>query len=92
MKSKLSFLIIAFLLFTAFFAKAQMQIGGQTLYGNEWIVDGQDYFKITVEKDGIYQLSYQALNDAGIFSTGTNPTGGQLKMCKCDSELIESSP
>lgn len=80
MKSKLSFLTITLLLFTAFFAKAQMQIGSQTLYGNEWIVEGQDYFKVTVGEDGIYRLSYQALSNAGVFSGGNVPIGEQLKM------------
>ncbi|MGK0390487.1 MAG: hypothetical protein ACI94Y_003240 [Maribacter sp.] len=44
------------------------------------MVDGQDYFKITLEEDGVYKLSYQALNNAGVFSGGAIPTGEQLKM------------
>lgn len=44
---------------------AQMWNGQDTLYGNEWIDYGQTYFNIKVAEDGIYQIDYQALNNAG---------------------------
>ena len=37
-------------------------------YGNEWIVPGQQYYKIKVARDGLYRLDYQYLQQAGIRS------------------------
>ena len=34
--------------------------------GNEWIVPGQQYYKIKIVKDGLYKLDYQYLTQAGI--------------------------
>ena len=34
--------------------------------GNEWIVPGQQYYKIKIVKDGLYKLDYQYLTRAGI--------------------------
>ncbi|MET4073781.1 C25 family cysteine peptidase [Hymenobacter sp. UYCo722] len=34
--------------------------------GNEWIVPGQQYYKVKIVKDGLYKLSYQYLTQAGI--------------------------
>jgi hypothetical protein len=45
---------------------AQMVVGSDTLYGNEWIRYDQTYFKINVGNDGIYRLDYQSLADAGV--------------------------
>ncbi|MFD2785120.1 C25 family cysteine peptidase [Hymenobacter rubripertinctus] len=38
-------------------------------YGNEWIVPGQQYYKIKVARDGLYRLDYQYLQQAGLRST-----------------------
>ncbi|OWP62763.1 hypothetical protein CDA63_12705 [Hymenobacter amundsenii] len=35
-------------------------------YGNEWIVPGQQYYKIKVSQDGIYRLDYQYLQRTGV--------------------------
>ncbi|MCA8829475.1 putative type IX secretion system sortase PorU2 [Hymenobacter pini] len=45
-------------------------------YGNEWIVPGQQYYKIKVARDGLYRLDYQYLQRAGI--SGVNPQRLQL--------------
>jgi Peptidase family C25 len=45
---------------------AQMVVGNQKLYGNEWIDYTQIYVKIPVAQDGIYRLTASALQTAGI--------------------------
>lgn len=40
---------------------AQMLIGSDTLYGNEWINYDQTYYKIMVAQDGIYRIPQSAL-------------------------------
>jgi hypothetical protein len=52
--------LLALLLGT--FSAAQAQSGA---YGNEWIVQGQPYYKIKVWRDGIYRLDYAYLNRLG---------------------------
>ena len=58
-------LLLAFLLFP-FLAVAQMWNGVDTLYGNEWIDFNKEYYKIPVAEDGIYRISYEQLQAAGI--------------------------
>jgi hypothetical protein len=53
-----------FLLFVAFHAIGQ--------YGDEWIQFSQRYFKIPVAREGIYRISYDALQQAG-FPVTENP-------------------
>jgi hypothetical protein len=64
---------------TSFFlaGKAQMEIDGKLLYGNEWIDYNKAYLKLTVDQKGIYKVTYQDLIDAGI-SSGFQ--GAQLVM------------
>jgi hypothetical protein len=45
-------------------------------YGNEWIVPGQQYYKIKVTKDALYRIDQQYLAQAGI--SGVNPQRIQL--------------
>ena len=45
---------------------AQMVVGNQKLYGNEWIDYSQTYVKIPIAQDGIYRLTATALQAAGI--------------------------
>ena len=47
-------------------ASAQMQVGPDILYGNEWIDFEKTYYKIKVPEDGIYRISYAAMADHGI--------------------------
>ncbi|GAB3584856.1 putative type IX secretion system sortase PorU2 [Hymenobacter daeguensis] len=44
--------------------------------GNEWIVSGQQYYKVKIVKDGLYKLDYQYLTQAGI--TGVAPRQLQI--------------
>ncbi len=48
------------------------------LYENSWINYNQDYFKIKIVRDGIYRISTQALNFAGLTTTGIDPRKLQL--------------
>jgi len=34
--------------------------------GEEWIEEGQNYFKFDVAEDGVYRISYEVLKDAGV--------------------------
>lgn len=54
---------------------AQMNINGQTFYGNEWIDYNKTYYKIKVAEDGLYKLDYKTLADIGFFSQGKNAQG-----------------
>ncbi|MFZ4543067.1 MAG: C25 family cysteine peptidase [Saprospiraceae bacterium] len=45
---------------------AQMTIGSQVLYGNEWINYNQNYCKIQVAADGIYRLTGAELKKSGV--------------------------
>jgi len=56
---------------------AQMEIGGKTLFGNEWIDYSKEYLKIVVRKNAIYKLSYEDLRNAGFPASWQ---GSQLKL------------
>jgi hypothetical protein len=56
--------------------------GTDTLYGNEWIDYTQSYFKIKVAEDGMHRLSYNDLDNAGIFSGTIIPQGQNLQLFK----------
>ncbi len=43
-----------------------MPVDGQILYGNEWIDYNKTYFKILIEEDGLYRVSKQELEIAGL--------------------------
>ena len=64
MKTKHVLLLVIVLL--SAHAYAQMWNGQDTLYGNEWINYDQSYFKIPVAEDGIYRLSTEVMEAAGI--------------------------
>ncbi len=49
-----------------FAANAQMTIGRDSLFGNEWIDYSKTYFRMPVSADGIYRLSSATLTAAGI--------------------------
>lgn len=44
-----------------FFSNAQAQT-----YGNEWIVDGQSYYKLSLWQTGVYGVSFSELSAAGV--------------------------
>jgi hypothetical protein len=58
-------------------------VRAQQLVGNEWIVPGQQYYKVKIIKDGFYRLDYQYLTRAGI--SGVAP--GQLQIWRRGREL-----
>jgi len=58
-------ILLTYLCIGACTLSAQMEINGITLYGNEWIDYDKTYWKVTVAEDGMYQLGYQQLLDAG---------------------------
>ncbi|MDO7876248.1 C25 family cysteine peptidase [Hymenobacter sp. ASUV-10] len=66
-------LMLAFLLALAGGQSAQAQ---QLVYGNEWIVPGQQYFKLKLPRTGLYKIDYQYLTAAGI--AGVAPQNLQL--------------
>ncbi|MCC2546649.1 C25 family cysteine peptidase [Hymenobacter sp. BT175] len=72
-KHYLLYLLLTLLLAGPAAGSAQAQSGP---YGNEWIVPGQQYYKIKVLRDGLYHLDYQYLTRAGI--SGVNPRQFQL--------------
>jgi hypothetical protein len=49
-----------------FVTNAQMTIGRDSLFGNEWIDYSKTYFRIPVSADGIYRLSTATLTAAGV--------------------------
>jgi hypothetical protein len=53
------FFVLAVFLLSAYLASAQP-------YANEWIVPGQDYYKILTYENGMYAVTGQDLQDAGI--------------------------
>ena len=64
---------------TFVFLLAMYTANGQP-YGNEWIKYNQDYYKIPVAENGIYQITYSELQNAGIpvGTGGINPKYIQL--------------
>ena len=55
---------------------AQRSVGGEVVYGNEWIVEGVDYAKVFVTEEGVYRVSLADLGPAG----WSGVTGADLKL------------
>lgn len=64
-KTLFAILFFAFLSTPQIFAQF-IVVGQDTLYGNEWINYNQTYFKIKVGQDGIYRVTSQSLENAGV--------------------------
>lgn len=64
------------LLFTFFSVFLGLQAFAQ--YGNEWVKFNQQYYKISLAKNGLYQLNYTDLQNAGFPVSTTNPQGIQI--------------
>lgn len=58
--------ILFLLLGLNFSGQAQMVVGNQTFYGNEWIDYSQTYVKIPIAQDGVFRLNASALQAAGV--------------------------
>ena len=67
--------------------QAQMWNGQDTLYGNEWInyENADRYYKILVEEDGIYRISFETLQQS--ISNLENITGSQLQLFHFGEEV-----
>ena len=65
-------LLLIWLLVSTFAASAQNQ------FGNEWIRPSQKYLKFSVNKAGVYRVSYQDIKAADASFVLTNPTTWQL--------------
>ncbi|MBK8554839.1 MAG: hypothetical protein IPL65_03275 [Lewinellaceae bacterium] len=59
-------------------ASAQMLVGADTLYGNEWIDYSKTYYKIKVANDGVYRISAASLEAAGLPVTSSPATALRL--------------
>lgn len=57
---------------------AQIVIGQDTLVGNEWIDYDQSYYKMMLAEDGLYRVSYDELQAAGV--PVQSLTGAQLQV------------
>ncbi|MCP3931558.1 MAG: hypothetical protein GY705_20935 [Bacteroidetes bacterium] len=79
--------ISIFILLFSLPLSAQMMIGADTLYGNEWINYEQRYFKIKITEDGMYRLKYQALQNAGVFAQSTLPEGSYFQVFHNGNEV-----
>ena len=47
-------------------------------FGNEWIDDSQNYYKIPIAENGVYRISFQTLLAAGVPVTSVDPNNYQL--------------
>lgn len=77
------FMRSGFAFFAAFFLQlsvlsAQMPVGADTLYGNEWIRFDQPYLRLKIASDGIYRLNGSQLLQAGV--PAGNLSGNQLRL------------
>src|SRR5688572_27587103 len=50
-----------------------LPLAASAQYANDWVVDGQQYLKISVAADGIYKLTYDNLVDAGLQLAAIDP-------------------
>ncbi|MEZ5039075.1 MAG: C25 family cysteine peptidase [Saprospiraceae bacterium] len=73
------------LLLFSFHVSAQMAVGTDTLFGNEWINFDQSYFKIKVAADGLYRLDKSQLEAAGI--PVTSIAANQLRLYRFGKEV-----
>ncbi len=61
-----SFVVVISLLIMNGKLNAQMIVGTDTLYGNEWIKPGKQYYKFPVSEDRIYRINFTTLVQSGI--------------------------
>ncbi len=79
------FLFFVCLLLSLSSLSAQMLINGQTLYGNEWIDYSLSHYKIMITEDGMYRISKQDLDNAGIPTNSIS--GDQFKLYLLGQEI-----
>ncbi len=57
------FLLAALAFFTTVNLYAQMYVGSDTLYGNEWIDYDKTHLKFTVEEQGVYRINFSDIQN-----------------------------
>ncbi len=82
---------IGLLLLLTIRLQAQMNFNSQSLFGNEWIKTGRDYFKLKIAEDGMYKITYQQLQQAGIPLASITADQFQLIHLGTDVPLIRST-
>ncbi len=65
-------------LFTLLILLVSIISHAQQRFGNEWINSTQSYYKITLNKDGIYRINFNALQQASVPISSINPKNFQL--------------
>lgn len=78
-------IFVCLLLLSVSFLSAQMLINGQTLFGNEWIDYNLTHYKMLISEDGMYRISKQDLDNAGIPTNSIS--GDQFKMFLLGQEI-----
>jgi hypothetical protein len=71
-------LFLLFIVFTYSAAFGQMLVGSDTLIGNEWIHYGRQYYKFSLQEDGAYRISGDAMQSSGINLSSV--TGASLRL------------
>ncbi|HEY9704704.1 MAG TPA: hypothetical protein V6C58_19840, partial [Allocoleopsis sp.] len=78
----------SFLLFSTLFAytlSAQMWNGRDSIFGNEWIKEGQSYYKINIATDGVFRITGATLRTLGVPISSV--TGSQFQLFKNGEEV-----
>lgn len=78
------YLFLLFCLFGFSHLSGQMVVGTDTLIGNEWITYGQNYFKFTIDADGVYRIPYSTLSAAGL---STNAPGSEIRIYSLGNQV-----
>ena len=73
-------LVVKFRMKRLFFTFFSLFLGLQAYaqYGNEWVKFNQQYYKISIAKDGLYRLTYSDLQNAGFPVNTTDPRRIQI--------------
>ena len=82
MNQKFSFIFV--FLWLTLTSYGQMTDNGITKYGNEWQVEGQDYYKIRIGADGFFKVDFQTLQSSGFQG---NIQGNELQLFKNGVEV-----
>ncbi|MGB4817910.1 MAG: C25 family cysteine peptidase [Saprospiraceae bacterium] len=63
----------------------QMTFNGKKLFGNEWLVKGQSYYKFNLAADGFYRINFQTLLNSGLPVQSIR--GDQFQLFKLGQEV-----
>lgn len=84
---KITLLVLVFLFTNISTIWSQIITNQDTLYGNEWIDYDQTYFKVKVAEDGIYRISFNELNESGVFNSDIQPSGKDFQLFYMGREI-----